>query len=91
MKDIITLIKSVILLVGAIFVLCSAIGIIRYKDDMERVLYARIHILGVADVACILAFLVLDEPLLAAAYFILVPFANHAIANAYHHGEEKHD
>jgi energy-converting hydrogenase B subunit C len=91
MEDIITIIKSIILLIAALLVILTAIGIIRYKDDMERVLYARIHILGVIDVACIVALLVLGEPLLAGIYFILTPFASHAIANAYFYGEEKHD
>jgi len=89
--DTIELIKSVFLILSSIFVVLSAIGIIRYKDDLERVLYARIHILGVADVACIIALLVLGEPLLAASYFIFAPFASHAIANAYYYGEEKND
>lgn len=89
MEDIITLIKSVILLITAILVILAAIGIIRYKDDMDRVLYARIHILGVLDVACMIALLVLGEPLLALVYFILTPFASHAIANGFYYGEDK--
>jgi energy-converting hydrogenase B subunit C len=89
--DIIILIKSVIILISSVLVILTAFGIIRYKDDMERVLYARIHILGVADVACILALLALNAPLLAGSYFILAPFASHAIANAYYYGEEEHE
>jgi energy-converting hydrogenase B subunit C len=91
MEDIITIIKSIILLIAAFLVILTAIGIIRYRDDLERVLYARIHILGVLDVACIVVLLVLNEPLLAGIYFILTPFAGHAIANAYFYGEEKND
>ncbi len=89
MEDIITLVKSIILLISAVLVILTAIGIIRYKDDMERVLYARIHILGVLDVACIIALLVLGEPLLAFVYFILTPFASHAIANGFYYGEDQ--
>jgi len=89
--DIITIIKSAILLISAVFVILAAIGIIRYKDDMERVLYARIHILGVLDVVCMISLLVLGEPLLAGVYFILTPFAAHAIANAHYYGEDKDD
>ncbi len=89
--DPISLIKSILLLISALLVILAAIGILRYKDDLERVMYARIHILGVADMACILALLVLGEFLLAAAYFILTPFNSHAIANAYYYGEEKND
>jgi energy-converting hydrogenase B subunit C len=89
--DPISLVKSIILIISAIMVLISAIGILRYRDDLERVIYARVHILGVADVACILSLLILGEILLAAAYFILTPFNAHAIANAYYYGEEKND
>jgi len=87
--DIFTLIKSAILIITAILVVLTSIGLLRYKDDMERILYARVHMLGVADMACILALLVLNEPLLAVTYFFLTPFASHAIANAYYYGEEK--
>ncbi len=86
--DPISLIKSILLIISAFLVILAAFGILRYKDDLQRVIYARIHILGVADMACILALLVLGEFLLAAAYFILTPFNSHAIANAYYYGEE---
>ncbi len=89
MTDVITWIKSAVLIISAILVLLAALGILRYRDDMDRVIYARIHILGVADVACILALLALGELFLAAAYFILTPFNSHAIANAFYYGEEK--
>jgi len=89
--DPIIIIRSAILLISSILLLISAIGILRFKDDIPRVLYARIHILGVADIACIIALLTLYEPLLAVTYFILAPFAAHAIANAYYYGEENHD
>jgi energy-converting hydrogenase B subunit C len=86
--DIITLIKSAIIIIAAVLIVLTAFGIIRYKDDVERILYARIHMLGVADMACIVALLALNEPLLAVTYFFLTPFASHAIANAYYYGEE---
>jgi len=86
--DPISMIKSILLIISAFLVILAAVGILRYKDDLQRVMYARIHILGVADMACILALLVLGEFLLAAAYFILTPFNSHAIANAYYYGEE---
>lgn len=88
MADIITLIKSAIMIIAAVLIVLTAFGIIRYKDDVERILYARIHMLGVADMACIVALLALNEPLLAVTYFFLTPFASHAIANAYYYGEE---
>jgi energy-converting hydrogenase B subunit C len=87
--DIITLIQSAILIIAAFLVLLAAYGILRYGDDIENIIYARIHILGVADTALIIALLALNEPLLAVAYFILAPFAAHAIANGYFYGEEE--
>lgn len=88
MDDIITIIRSILIIASGVFVLLAALGILRFKDNLPRVLYARVHILGVADSACILALLVLGEPLLAAAYFILTPFASHAIANGFYYGED---
>jgi energy-converting hydrogenase B subunit C len=87
--DIITLIQSAILIIAAFLVLLAAYGILRYGDDIENIIYARIHILGVTDTALIIALLALNEPLLAVAYFILAPFAAHAIANGYYYGEEE--
>ena len=89
MTDIITLIQSAILIIVAILVLLSAYGILRYGDEIENIIFARIHILGVTDTALIIALLALNEPLLAVAYFILAPFAAHAIANGYYYGEEE--
>ena len=89
MTDIITLIQSAILIIVAFLVLLAAYGILRYGDDIENIIYARIHILGVTDTALIIALLALNEPLLAVAYFILAPFAAHAIANGYFYGEEE--
>jgi energy-converting hydrogenase B subunit C len=87
--DIITFIQSAILIIAAFLVLLAAYGILKYGDDIENIIYARIHILGVTDTALIIALLALNEPLLAVAYFILAPFAAHAIANGYYYGEEE--
>ena len=89
MTDIITYIQSAVLIIAAFLVLLAAYGILKYRDDIENVIYARIHILGVADTALIIALLALNEPLLAVAYFILAPFAAHAVANGYFYGEEE--
>lgn len=89
MTDIITYIQSAILIIAAFLVLLTAYGILRYKDNIENIIYARIHILGIADIALIVALLALNEPLLAVAYFILAPFAAHAVANGYFYGEEE--
>lgn len=88
--DSILLIKSVILFISSIAIIITAIGLLRFDDKIENVLYARIHMLGVVDMACILALLVFS-PLIAITYFILAPFAMHAIANAHYGGEEIYD
>jgi len=87
--DIITLIQSAILIIVSFLVLLTAYGILRYGDDIENIIYARIHILGLTDTALIIALLALNEPLSAVAYFILAPFAAHAIANGFYYGEEE--
>ena len=89
MTDIIPLIQSAILLIAAFLVLLTAYGILRYGYNIENIIYARIHILGVADIALIIVLFALNEPLMAGAYFILAPFAAHAVANGYFYGEEE--
>ncbi len=91
MDDIITLIRSAIMIIAAILIVLTAIGLLRYKDDKDKILYARVHMLGVADMACIAALIALYAPVLAIIYLFLTPFASHAIANAYYYGEEKND
>ena len=92
MDDIITLIRSAIMIIAAILIVLTAIGLLRYKDDKDKILYARVHMLGVADMACILALIVLPNVYyLGIIYLFLTPFASHAIANAYYYGEEKND
>ena len=54
----------------------------------QNVVYARIHIFGVFDIACIIAMIALGQFLLAGVYFILAPFIAHAIANAYWKNED---
>jgi energy-converting hydrogenase B subunit C len=89
LDDIITLIRSAVMIIAAVLIVLTAFGLIRYKDDKEKILYARVHMLGVTDMACIVALLALYQPFLAVAYLFLTPFASHAIANAYYYGEEK--
>jgi energy-converting hydrogenase B subunit C len=89
MLGIVLIIKSTILLVSSILVLLTANGLLRLDDNQNNILYARIHILGVADIACIMSLFALNQPLLALTYLILAPLAAHAIANAYYYGEAK--
>jgi len=79
------LIQAIVMIVGSILILFACLGLWRFKDDLENVLYARIHIVGIVDVTCIGILLVLGYPLVALTYFILMPVAGHAIANARYH------
>lgn len=89
MLDVLPIIQSTILLVSSILVLLTANGLLRLDDNKNNILYARIHILGVADIACIISLFALAQPLIALTYLILAPLAAHAIANAYYYGEDK--
>jgi energy-converting hydrogenase B subunit C len=83
------IIRSIIIIIAAILIVVSAIGILRVKDEMDKVIYARIHMLGMMDIASVLALIGLNQPLLAVICFILAPFLAHAMANAYYHGEDE--
>ncbi len=82
-------IQSILLLISAFLIIVSAIGLISLDKDVKNVVYGRIHIVGVFDIACIIAMIGLGQYLLAAIYFILAPFTAHAIANAYWKNEDR--
>ena len=48
-------IQSALLIIAAILTIISAIGILSLGKDTKNVVYARIHIVGIFDVACIIA------------------------------------
>lgn len=72
-------IQSVLLLIAAVITIIAAIGLISLDKNTKNVVYARIHIVGLFDVACIIAMIGLGQYLLAGIYFILAPFIAHAI------------
>ena len=82
-------VQSALLIISAILIIISAIGVLSLNKNMKNVVYARIHIFGVFDIACILAMIGLGQYLLAGVYFILAPFVAHAIANAYWKKEDR--
>ena len=88
--SIIEIIRSIILIISAILIVTVAIGILRLKDEMDKVIYVRLHMLGVMDIASVLALIGLNQPLLAGIYFVLAPFLSHSMANAYYYGEYEH-
>ena len=76
-------------IIQAILIIIAAIGIIRLDNQMDNVFYARLHIFGILDVACILAAIGLGQYLIAVLYFIITPFVAHSISNAYFYSEDK--
>lgn len=86
--NLITIIQSILLIISALIIIIAAIGILKMDKDMPNVVYARIHILGMIDVAGIIAFLGLGQPLFALIYLFLAPLLAHALANAYFHAED---
>jgi len=82
-------IQSILLIISAFFIIISAVGLITLSDKTNNKVYARIHIVGLFDIACIIAMIGIGQYLLAGIYFILAPFTAHAIANAYWKKEDR--
>lgn len=81
-------IQSLLLIISAILIMISAVGLVSLDNNLKNVVYARIHIIGVFDIACVIALIGLNHVLLAIIYFIVAPFTAHAIANAYFKSED---
>lgn len=77
-----TILLSIVFICASILILIACLGLWRYGERIENILYARIHMAGVIDIICIILMLVLGYPILALVYFALMPVANHAVANA---------
>ena len=89
--DVIVIIQSILLIISAILIIIAAIGVLSIDRNMPNVVYARIHILGLVDIAGVIAFLGLGQPLFALVYLILAPFLAHAMSNAYFHTEDDYN
>ena len=84
----ITLIQSILLIISAFLIIIATVGVLKIDRNLDNVVYARIHILGIVDVAGIIAFIAIGQPLFALIYLFLAPLLSHALANAYFHGED---
>ena len=84
----ISLIQSILLIISAILIIVASVGVLRIDRNLDNVVYARIHILGIVDIAGIIAFIALGQPLFALIYLFLAPLLAHSLANAYFHGED---
>ena len=82
-------IQSILLIIAAILMIISAIGLVSLGKNTKNIVYARIHIAGLFDIACIIAMIGIGQYLLAGIYFILAPFIAHAVANAYWKKEDR--
>ena len=87
-SGLISLIQSILLIISALLIIIATVGVLKIDRNLDNVVYARIHILGIVDVAGIIAFLALGQPLFALIYLFLAPLLAHALANAYFHGED---
>ncbi|MEE1129861.1 MAG: cation:proton antiporter [Methanobrevibacter sp.] len=82
-------VQAILLIIAAFLIIVSAIGILSMGNNTKNKVYARIHIVGLFDMGCIIAMIGLGQFLLAGIYFIIAPFTAHAIANAYWKKEDK--
>ena len=85
---IISLIQSILLIISALLIIIATVGVLRIDRNLDNVVYARIHILGIVDIAGIIAFIAIGQPLFALIYLFLAPLLAHALANAYFHSED---
>ena len=83
------------LIIGLIFILCGIFVLITAKgllcntdDDVKYVVFGRLEMLGIGDMLGVLILILLGEPALGMTYFILAPFATHAIASGHFRGEQ---
>ncbi len=84
----ITIITAIIFFVSGALLLVASFALLRFQK-IPHMLYARLHILGVVDAACILLLVFLGKPiiaLVAVLYFILTPVAVHSIAKSHYDG-----
>ena len=82
-------------IIGLIFIICGIFVLITAKgllcntdDDVKYVVFGRLEMLGIVDMLGVLILILLGEPALGMTYFILAPFATHAIASGHFRGEQ---
>jgi energy-converting hydrogenase B subunit C len=73
---------------ASVLILAASFGLLRF-GERRNIVYARIHIAGVVDVACIFLTIILGYPIIGLTYLMLVPLSGHAIAHAHYHRSVK--
>jgi energy-converting hydrogenase B subunit C len=76
-------IREALIVFAATLIFTAAIGLLRFRES-GNIVYARIHIVGVMDVACILLAFLLGYPLVGLTFFILTPLVSHLVGAAHH-------
>lgn len=90
MGDPIGVILGIIFIICGILVLITAKGILcNTDDDLKYAVFSRLEILGIVDMVSVLVLILLGQPALGVVYFILAPFATHAIASGHFRGEQE--
>ena len=85
----ISIILGIVFIILGIIVLITAKGLLsNTSDDLQYAVFGRLEILGIGDMGCVLILILLGEPALGVVYFILAPFATHAIASGHYRGEQ---
>lgn len=80
---------GIIFIICGIFVLITAKGLLcNTDDDVNYVIFGRLEMLGIVDMLGVLILILLGEPALGMVYFVLAPFATHAIASGHFRGEQ---
>ncbi len=79
------MIAELILVAVSVLTIAACVGLWRF-GERDNIVYARLHIVGVIDVAAIYLVLAMGYPLVGLAYLLVMPISVHAIANAKHYG-----
>ncbi|MBQ6218398.1 MAG: cation:proton antiporter [Methanosphaera sp.] len=87
--DPISIILGIIFIILGIIVLITAKGLLsNTSDDLQYAVFGRLEILGIVDMVSVLILILIGQPALGVVYFILAPFATHAIASGHYRGEQ---
>ena len=91
------LVSSVLLIIGAVFIVCASIGLFRFGDEWgDNIFYVRNHITGIIDDVCSLVMIFVglllgrvDVAAVGLFFFALIPFIGNALANAYYYTKQQ--
>jgi energy-converting hydrogenase B subunit C len=87
--DPVSIILGIVFIILGIIVLVTAKGLLsNTSDSLQYAVFGRLEILGIVDMVSVLILILLGEPALGVVYFILAPFATHAIASGHYRGEQ---